>query len=268
MKLITSGDNQLYKAVARLKQKKYRDQKGKYIIEGPNLLSEALRNQEKIDFVIKSSACNSADWKQILQNSGEKLDILELSAELFRNLTDTEMPQGIIAVVSKRVYTEHDFFETDRPGSNLIILDRLQDPGNIGTILRTADAAGYMGAVLIKGTGDIYAPKVVRAAAGSLFRIPVLFTDSAQETLSILRRHKRTILCTTPNCDRYYYDVPMNGNIALIIGNEGNGASQELLCNSDINVKIPMNGNVESLNAAVSAGILMYESVRQRFLEN
>lgn len=147
----------------------------------------------------------------------------------------------------------------------MIVLDRLQDPGNIGTILRTADAAGFCGAILIKGTADIFSPKIVRATAGSLFRLPVFMAESPEQAINMLRKYGKKIICTAPDCCNNYYDVDMQNDAAVIIGNEGNGVSDEFLIKSDYLVKIPMQGTIESLNAAVSAGILMYESVRQRY---
>ena len=142
-----------------------------------------------------------------------------MTSGLFRKLSDTENPQGIMAVVKKRIYSEEKFFrERTANGANIIILDRLQDPGNIGTILRTADAAGYMGAILMKGTADIYSPKIVRAATGSLFRLPVLLVDTSEQAIALLKKYKKKIICTTPNCSKYYYDIDMRENIAVIIG--------------------------------------------------
>jgi TrmH family RNA methyltransferase len=189
---------------------------------------------------------------------------------LFSKLSDTETPQGVMAVVKKRIYTEEEFFTPFASGSgrgeasNTIVLDRLQDPGNIGTILRTADAAGYMGIILLKGTADVYSPKIVRAAAGSLFRLPILTADTPGQVVGILKRCGKKIICTAPVGDRFYYDIDLAENTAIVIGNEGNGVCEEFMKHSDLLVKIPMEGTVESLNAAVAAGVLMYESVRQR----
>lgn len=269
MKLITSGENQIYKAAAQLKQKKYRDEQKKYLIEGPNLIREALQNGGEIETIIRSSEFPVEDFES------EKIDpaltdaeVAVMTSGLFRKLSDTETPQGILAIVRKKVCTEEEFFSGNSAGaynnSNIIVLDRLQDPGNIGTILRTADAAGYRGAILLKGTADIYSPKIVRAAAGSLFRLPVLFADTPGQVVRLLKGHGRTIICTALNSSRYYYDVELAEDAAVIIGNEGNGVCEEFLNQADIVTSIPMEGTIESLNAAVSAGILMYESVRQR----
>lgn len=269
MKLITSGENQIYKAAAQLKQKKYRDEQKKYLIEGPNLIREALLNGGKIEMIIRSAEFPEEDFvSENLDPAMTDAEVAVMSSGLFRKLSDTETPQGILAVVKKRIYTEKEFFSASPAGSyhnsNIIVLDRLQDPGNIGTILRTADAAGYMGAILLKGTADIYSPKIVRAAAGSLFRLPVLMADTPGQVVRLLKGYGKNIICTALNTSRYYYDVDLSENAAVIIGNEGNGVCGEFLDLSDIRIKIPMEGTIESLNAAVSAGILMYESVRQR----
>ncbi len=269
MKLITSGENQIYKTAAQLKQKKYRDEQGKYLIEGPNLIREALQNGGDIEMIIRSSEFPEEDFvSENLDPALTAAEVAVMSPGLFRKLSETETPQGILAVVKKRVYTEKKFF-SENPSvtynkSNIIVLDRLQDPGNIGTILRTADAAGYMGAILLKGTADIYSPKIVRAAAGSLFRLPVLLADTPGQVVRLLKGHGKNIVCTALSSSRYYYGVELAENAAVIIGNEGNGVCDEFLEQSDIVIKIPMEGTIESLNAAVSAGILMYESVRQR----
>jgi len=280
MKQITSDENPIYKAAMQLKQKKYRDEQQKYLIEGPNLIQEALRSGGEIEMVIQSEDYSPASFVHENAAADEQAhpdleaEIAVMSPALFRKLSDTETPQGIMAIVKKKRYTEEEFFAAKPAGdgsgdkneaSNLIVLDRLQDPGNIGTILRTADAAGYMGAILMKGTADVYSPKIARAAAGSLFRVPVLLVDTPEHAIQMLKKYKKKIICTTPNCHSYYYDIDMKNDVAVIIGNEGNGACAEFLDQAELKIKIPMEGTIESLNAAVSAGILMYESVRQRY---
>ena len=264
MKLITSVENQIYKTAVQLKQKKYRDEQKRYLIEGPNLICEALNHGGEIEMILSREDYYDEDLNcggTGLAQAGAGVAVL--SSGLFRKLSDTETPQGIMAIVKKRVYSEEEFFAPGFP--NIIVLDRLQDPGNIGTILRTADAAGYMGAIILKGTADIYSPKIVRATAGSLFRLPVLMADTPGQVIRLLKEHKKNIICTTPNCSRFYYDTDLKENAAIIIGNEGNGVCDEFLKDSDTLIKIPMEGTIESLNAAVSAGILMYESVRQKY---
>lgn len=261
MTLITSTENPIYKKIFQLKMKKNRDKMGKYIIEGPNLIAEALDNQGEIEVILRTPDFNLQEYDL----KGRKIPVYTMESGLFGKLSDTETPQGVMAVVKKRIYSEQEFFLDQGSKSNIILLDRLQDPGNIGTILRTADAAGYLGAILMKGSGDIYSPKVVRSAAGSLFRLPVLILDTPAEALSLLRKYGKRILCTALKEAKIYYDADLRENAAIIIGNEGNGVCREFLEGADSRVKIPMEGTIESLNAAVSAGIFMYESVRQNF---
>ena len=253
MREISSKDNKIFRLCQQLSHKKYRDKLGLYLIEGENLLEEAVKNGAGIKTVLM---CR--DYRGSLFGTEDKAFCL--SDKLFEQLSQTETTQGIMAIVEKPELSP-DLFP-DRGGGNFIVLDRLQDPGNIGTILRTADAAGYELAIVMKGTADVFSPKAVRAATGSLFRMPVVFMDSVDELMEFTRAAGKKLVATCFDTDRYYYDENLKGNIALIIGNEGSGISRELIECSDLKIKIPMHGNIESLNASVAAGILMYEAVR------
>ena len=253
MRTISSKDNKIFRLCQQLSHKKYRDKLGLYLIEGENLLEEAVKNGAAIKTVLM---CR--DYRGSLFGTEDKAFCL--SDKLFEQLSQTETTQGIMAIVEKPELSPDLFL--DRGGGNFIVLDRLQDPGNIGTILRTADAAGYELAIVMKGTADVFSPKAVRAATGSLFRMPVVFMDSAHELAEFTRAAGKKLVATCFDTDRYYYDEDLKKNIALIIGNEGNGISGELIEGSDVKIKIPMYGNIESLNASVAAGILMYEAVR------
>ena len=253
MREISSKDNKIFRPCEQLSQKKYRDKLGLYLIEGENLLEEAVKNGAAIKTVLM---CR--DYRGSLFGTEDKAFCL--SDKLFEQLSQTETTQGIMAIVEKPELSPDLFL--DRGGGNFIVLDRLPDPGNIGTILRTADAAGYELAIVMKGTADVFSPKAVRAATGSLFRMPVVFMDSVDELMEFTRAAGKKLVATCFDTDRYYYDENLKGNIALIIGNEGSGISRELIECSDLKIKIPMHGNIESLNASVAAGILMYEAVR------
>lgn len=253
MREISSKDNKIFRLCEQLTHKKYRDKLGLYLIEGENLLEEAVKNGAAIKTVLM---CR--DYRGSLFGTEDKSFCL--SDKLFEQLSQTETTQGIMAVVEKPEFSPDRFL--DRGGGNFIVLDRLQDPGNIGTILRTADAAGYELAIVMKGTADVFSPKAVRAATGSLFRMPVVFMDSVDELMEFTRAAGKKLVATCFDTERYYYDENLRENIALIIGNEGSGISRELIECSDLKIKIPMHGNIESLNASVAAGILMYEAVR------
>lgn len=254
---ITSKNNETYKLFQKLKTKKYRDRMGLYLIEGENLMEEALKNGADI----KGILIRKDDESRWAKRGFNQKKIFAVENSLFNDVAQTETSQGIIAVVEKPVFSLEDFIESGAPG-NFVILDRLQDPGNIGTIIRTADAAGYGLIIAMKGTADFFSPKVVRAAAGSMFRMPMISLADEGELLKLVQAAGKHLTATCLEESRYYYEEDLSRDIALIIGNEGNGISQDLMNRAEIKVKIPMTGNIESLNASVAAAIIMYEAVR------
>lgn len=255
MKKITSKENQIFKLCSKLAQRKHRDEEGLYLAEGEKVVQEAIRTGQSIKWILLSDECHIPQ--------AFPAETVFMEGRLFSRLAQTKTTQGIMAVIEKRELTEEGFLEQiDRKSGNVILLDRLQDPGNIGTIIRTADAAGYSGVMTIKGTADLYSSKIVRAAAGSLFRMPVFSADSPKQATALLERAGKTIFATGFDTELYYYDVDMRRNIGLIIGNEGSGISPELMNLAHRIIKIPMDGDIDSLNASVAAGILMYESMR------
>ncbi len=273
MKQISSKDNRIFKLCKKLAVKKYRDQFGLFIAEGPNLLKDLIYDSGfvKLDTVIlKEGYLESSrdftyeDFRDVhFEEKGRfrGATLVEMAPRLFDEISETKTSQGIILIVKRKAVTEETFFESVGDG-NVLVLDKLQDPGNIGTLIRTADAAGYKGVVAIKGCTDIFSPKVVRAASGSVFRVPVLFADTPEQAAGQLHKLGKTILSTGFDTDKYYYDIDMKKNVALVIGNEGNGVCKELTELADLKIKIPMCGVIDSLNASVAAGILMYESMR------
>lgn len=237
--------------------KKYRDRTGLYLVDGHKLVEEA-EAEGLCDMVIVRD-----DYQIDMEHRGN--DFVFIRGSLFNRIAQTETSQGIMAVVRKRDVSEEKFAALISRGSgNVAVLDRLQDPGNIGTIIRTADAAGYAGIIAVKGTGDVYSPKTVRAAMGSVMRVPVYHAEDAEECIELLRGAGKRIVGTDIDAEKYYFEEDMKENTAVIIGNEGGGMSEEFRKGSDVNVKIPMAGAIDSLNAAVAAGILMYRSVEKR----
>ena len=256
MREITSKDNKIVKLCEQLAARKYRDRLGLYLIEGENLLEEAVQQGAAVETVLIRRDC-----RKIPPGLEDRTYIL--GDGLFRKLSLTDTSQGSLAIVKKPEVSRKALLEQGAAG-NFVVLDRLQDPGNIGTIIRTADAAGYGLVAVMKGTADVFSPKVVRAAAGSLFRVPVVFMNDYDELVTFVRAAGVKLAATCFDTDRYYYEEDLRENVALIIGNEGNGISPELIGRADIKIKIPMAGSIESLNAAVAAAVLMYETVRQR----
>ena len=242
----------------RLLRKKYRDQTGMFLLEGPRPVMDAVKTGNTLQTVfIRSTGADSPDAAALSALCEERgITCAVLPEELFGRLSDTENSQGVIAVARKSA--------TKEPGGRAVILDRLQDPGNIGTIIRTAEAAGFSSLIAIKGTGDIYAPKTVRAAAGSLLRVDVFEVEDADEAISLCAKYGMKIVASDLEGAEEYTDADLTDALAIVVGNEGSGISEEIRQAADIRVRIPMEGNIESLNAAVAAGILMYESVRQK----
>lgn len=258
MKEINSKSNQSYKLFQKLNTRKYREQSGLYLIEGENLIEEAFRNGACIDSLIVRSDCtDKADKMQL--DSG-KAFIME--KRLFDSLSQTETSQGVMAAVKMQSLSLKDLQERELPG-NFVVLDRLQDPGNIGTIIRTADAAGYSLVIAMKGTADIFSPKTVRAAAGSLFRMKIAFANTEEELVRFIKAAGKKLAAACLTGSRNYYDEDLSRDIALIVGNEGNGVAESLIEKAELKIRIPMSGNIESLNVSVAAALIMYEAVRK-----
>lgn len=249
MKRISSKNNPIYKDAVKLLRKKYRDAEGKYLLEGIKPVRDALET----GIVIETIFIKESEEEQRVFDAD---NVIVLSDDLFDGLSDTETTQGVIAVASKK---ESVFPEE----GNVVILDRLQDPGNIGTIIRTAEAAGFAAVATLKGTGDVYSPKVVRAASGSLFRMQVIQGLDENEVKCLCTRTGRKLAVTALEGAQDFHETDLK-DAAMVIGNEGSGVSESLMEAADIKVRIPMEGEIESLNAAVAAGILMYECMRQK----
>lgn len=254
IKEINSKDNRILKECQRLTLKKYRDKESRYLIEGHNLIEEAINYRVPIDYLI-------FDEEKAL-NIHFDGDSYIVKHSLFSRIAQTETSQGVIAVVQKREYDLEELTARCKGDSNLVVLDRLQDPGNIGTIIRTAEGAGYSAVFALKGTADIFSPKTIRAAAGSVFRIPIIHVEDNRELKALVKRLGKELVVTSLMADNFYFDEDLSKGVALVIGNEGNGVSEELLGMADIKIRIPMEGHLESLNASVAAGILMYEAQR------
>ena len=273
MKVITSKENSTYKQACKLLRKKSRDLLGQYLLEGMKPLRDALDTGLMIEKIFACEGTDLPDWIP-----GEKTVFLEKS--LFRALSDTVTSQGIIAVV-KRPAMDADAFlaaagarETQRAGAcetpaagaregwpapgHIVVLDRLQDPGNAGTIIRTAEAAGFRGIISVSGSVDLYSPKVVRSAAGALLRMPVLTDVTEEEAIKLVHESGRQLVVTALEHAEDCFAASDYGACALVIGNEGSGVSSGFLEAADLRLTIPMEGEIESLNAAVAAGILMY----------
>lgn len=259
MDTISSPHNPLVKQVKLLKQKKHRDGLGLFFIEGSRFVQEAVLSAAGIEYIFVTESFAASN--KVLMKQLEAYRTYLLPEKLLAELSDTESPQGILAVV-KAAYCS---LETLLAGKGmLIVLDSLQDPGNMGTIIRTADAADFAGIILSKGCVDVYNPKVLRSTMGSIFHIPFYQSHNLLEALAAIKAEGIKLYAADMKGASSLYEMDLRGRTAFIIGNEANGISDGAASYADELLRIPMPGRAESLNAAVAAALLMYESVRQR----
>lgn len=253
---IESSKNTVFKECKKLKERKGRTKAKKYLIEGIRLIEEAFKANSKVDFLILSpegeKRLSEYDSKIIPRD----IKTYIIKDELFKELCETEKPQGVMAVINME---ENKVLDS---GSFYILCDKVQDPGNLGTIIRTAHAVGVDGIILTKGTVDIYNDKVIRSTMGSMFHVPICY-DNDLSLIKSLKEKGFSILATSLEGERDFFKEDLRGNIIVTVGNEGNGVSDEIYDISDKKVKIPMPGNAESLNVAIATGIVLYEKLRQ-----
>ena len=257
---ITSKDNEIIKHIKKLKEKKYRDQYNEFIIEGTKMIEEALEEKAKIKSIIICDDCkNQGAIPSDLMYEIAKLDCIYVSEKVFNTITDVINPQGIMAVLEKPVSSENVI---DYNNEIILALDGIQDPGNLGTILRTVDSIGLTQILVSKGTADAYNSKVIRSTMGAIFRVKVIETENLVKTIKEIKKHKITVYATDLRTDKSIYDIDYNKS-AIIIGNEANGVSEDVLKEASERIKIPMLGKTESLNAAVATSVILYEAYRQ-----
>ena len=254
---IESKDNSLFKETKKLKEKRNRSKEGKYLIEGFRLIKEAFKANMEIDYIIISEG-SEEKLKEYLNEYINEKNIYIIKKNLFNMLTSTETPQGGIAVVKNKELPK------DIKGEFFLLCDKVQDPGNLGTIIRTAHAAGVDGIILTKGTVDIYNDKSIRSTMGSLFYVPIIQDDEELSFTKKLKNEGFSLVATSLQESKDFFESDLKGKIILSVGNEGNGISEEVFSLADKKVKIPMPGGAESLNVAIATSIILFEKVRQR----
>ena len=256
---ITSKDNETIKHIKKLKEKKYREEYKEFIVEGIKMIEEAIQENAKIKSIIICDDCKTqGSIPNELMYDIAKLNCIYVAEKIFSTITDVINPQGIMAIIEKPENKEN---EIDYSESNFLILDNIQDPGNIGTILRTADSLNFKQIIVSKGTADIYNPKVVRSTMGAIFRIRVVEVENLVKIIKEMKKNEIKVYATDLATDKSIYDVNYEKS-AVVIGNEANGVSKEVLNESSERIKIPMIGKTESLNAAVATSVILYEVFR------
>ncbi|MFV0557554.1 MAG: TrmH family RNA methyltransferase [Enterococcus sp.] len=248
MKEIQSVKNPVVKEAKKLYQKKYREQQNSYLIEGFHLVEEAAKNQ--VLSALFFDERGQKEWGAWIDE--QACEQYFVSKEVMSSLSELPHSQGIIAIVKKAVIQEIDY------QGQWLLLDNVQDPGNVGTMIRTADAAGFTGVILGEGCADIYSVKVLRSMQGSNFHLPVL-SGRLNEYIALLKQAGMKVYGTelNENAQSFQTVVPTQ-DVALIMGNEGAGVSPDLLALTDANLYIPIYGQAESLNVGIAAGVLMY----------
>ena len=260
MQVITSKDNEIIKNIRKLKEKKYRDSAGEYIVEGVKLIEEAIEEDVKIKKIVVCEEClEGKEIDQKLLYKIAKYECIYVTAKVFGLLTDVVTPQGMLAVIEKRSSEDEINYTEDV----IVVLDGIQDPGNLGTILRTVDSVGLSQIVLSKTSVDAYNPKVVRSTMGAIFRVKIIEAENLVETLKNMKKHKFKVVATSLSGSESIYKMDYNKKV-IVIGNESKGVSKEILDVSDSKIKIPMLGKTESLNASIATGVILYEYVRRK----
>lgn len=254
--VITSTSNEQIKKLIQLKEKsKVRKTTGTFTVEGKKMFVE-IPAEDLVSVYVSET---------FLKENGELVKDKKyqiVSDQVFKKISDTVTPQGIVAVVKQKSYSiEYIIEKRNKEKSCIVVLDRLQDPGNMGTIVRTGEAAGISGIIMSKDSADIYNPKVIRSTMGSIFRVPFAIVDDLAAAVDTLKDNGITTYAAHLKGE-LYNSGSLTKDCALLIGNEARGLSKEISAKADKLIKIPMHGKVESLNAAVATAILMYEAAR------
>ncbi len=246
---ITSLKNPKITTWKSLKDRKGRKETGCFLVEGRKMVEEALASAFPVEAILVDDA-RTAEFSLPVH-----IPAYTMPAHVLAAVCDTKTPQGIATVVRME--------DVPLQGKRLVALDGVQDPGNVGTIIRTADAAGFDGVLLSTQCADVFSPKVLRATMGSVFRMGIRVTDDLPGLLAQLVAEGASVLSSQLDGEPFYQRSPLNERFVLVIGNEGNGVTDEVKAVATHKVKLPMRGGAESLNAAVAAGIMMYELTRE-----
>lgn len=259
--MISSSANSQIKNLIQLQKKaKTRNEQGAFVIEGIKMFEESKEG----GYLIKAYVSETFYKEKMIETPGYFSDIpYEIVLDsILKDASDTLTPQGIMAIVKKTEYDLQQIITNDK--ANLILLEDLRDPGNLGTILRTAEGAGITGVILSKNSVDMYNPKVIRSTMGAIYRVPFVYAEDFKETLIDIKKNNIQIYAAHLAATNSYDEADYTGKSAILIGNEANGLSDEAARMASQYIKIPMAGKVESLNAAIAAAILMYEVFRQK----
>lgn len=256
--MITSSSSQQIRHLNLLiKKAKERNQQGLFVAEGKKMFMEAPKERIRKVYVSESFFLEDGSAELLRHTEYEVV-----SDSVFKSVSDTKTPQGILCVIEKPEYGLGRLLDAEHP--HLLVLESIQDPGNLGTMLRTGEGAGITGLIMNRTTADLFNPKTIRSTMGSIFRVPFYIAEDLAETIRELKSKGILVYAAHLQGTMQYDEPDYRRGTAFLIGNEGNGLTGETAGLADSYIRIPMEGRVESLNAAVSASVLMYEVSRQR----
>ncbi len=258
MKPILSRDNQKIKHASRLKNKKFRNQEQAFLVEGPKMLEEALKRPENVLRIFIDQTKERA-YQQLSEKHNE-LEWYIMESKLIEYISDTDTPQGIVAVIRQPSCAMDDLMNR---ANLLLLLDQISDPGNMGTIIRTAWAFEVDGILLTRDCVDPYNPKVVRATMGGIFNVPII-NDIAAQDIERIKTKGYQVMCSSLDADRSCYALDFGAKSVVVIGSESRGVSTGIRSKCDTFFKIPTNPQVDSLNAAVACAIIIHEAWKQK----
>lgn len=263
---ITSTQNPHFKSVVRLNEKRERDKTGLFLIEGFRQIERACQGKQTIEEVWFAPSLFLGENECTLLSKCESLgaSLIEVPSHLLEKLAYRDRPEGLMAVAQAKNSSLKDLIL--QKDATILVLEKIEKPGNLGTMLRSADAAGATAVIVADPITDIYNPNVVRSSVGTLFTIPV-FQASNEETLSFLRQEKVQICAASPHAQKFYTEIDLQKKTAFVMGSEQLGLSPFWMGKADVQTKIPMLGIADSLNVASAATLLLYEAVRQKSLK-
>ncbi len=271
--MITSVNNSKVKRIVSLQEKsRARMKENVFIVEGIKMFEEApieriqeLYMEEALYEEIQAAGGSLQEKTDACQRAGILVETV--SKEVFSKMSDTQSPQGVLCVMERYAYDCGTMVNQAKSRKEetgkaplFLVLEDIQDPGNLGTMIRTAEGAGANGVIMSRGTVDIYNPKTIRSTMGSLYRMPFYVAEDLAEVIRLLQENQITVYAAHLQGEKYYHEIDYKDGAAFLIGNEGNGLKKETADLADSYLKIPMEGKLESLNAAVAAALLMYQA--------
>lgn len=260
---ITSKDNSIIKRLRALADPKHRKKEQAYLIEGVKMVEEALRDKAGVTLVAASPSLVQHHGKGVIKLAEScSIDILWISDKLLDTVSESKTPQPVMALAAMKEHAEQELFDH---GSKLIVVcHKLQDPGNLGTIIRIVEAVGAAGIALSPHTVDPYSAKALRASMGSIFRLPVVRIADITRFVKLAKQKGYQCVASVVTGEKTHFDIDLKKPTVIILGQEGAGLPQEIMEDVDLRVRIPMSDSIDSLNVAISSAVVLYEAMRQR----